>query len=167
MRRLLCLGLVGLVAALFVVFSGCSLFSGHGGWEKEGQQQSALSDVPAPVRATIERLTAGGRIEEIVSEKEGDIVIYDVEAQVGGKHVEYDVDSSGKILTSGEDVPYEAVPQAVRAAAEKYFGASEGLQAFREIEGGKTFYEIAGRKGTVERELKLTDAGQIAADEQE
>ena len=154
MRRLFCLGLVGLVAALFVVFSGCSLFSGHGGWEKEGQQQSALSDVPAPVRATIERPTAGGRIEEIVSEKEG-------------KHVEYDVDSSGKILTSGEDVPYEAVPQAVRAAAEKYFGASEGLQALREIEGGKTFYEIAGRKGTVERELKLTDAGQIAADEQE
>jgi uncharacterized protein YceK len=161
------LALVLLMVALFVLLSGCSLISGHRGREKAGEQRVSLSDVPAPARDTIERLTAGGKIEKIDREKKGDTVIYDVEAQVGGKHVEYDVDSSGAILTSGEDVPYESLPRAVRAAAEKHFGASEGLQAFKEIEGGQTFYEVVGRKGAAKRELKLTDAGQIVEDEEE
>lgn len=158
---------VVVMAALFMGLSGCSVFSEHGE-HKEGHGQAvALSDLPAPARATIERLTAGGEIKKLGKEERDETVVYDVEARVGGKDVEYDVDSNGNIVTSEESVPYESLPAAVRAAAEKYFGSSEGIEASREIEEGKTFYEVAGKKGTAKKELKLTETGEIAEEEEE
>jgi uncharacterized membrane protein YkoI len=124
----------------------------------------ALSDLPAPARTTIETLTAGGTIKALEKEEKGETAIYDVEATVQGKDVEYDVDSAGKVLTSQASVPYASLPAAVRAAAEKYFGSREGLSASKELEGGKTFYEVVGKKGTAKKELKLTETGQISED---
>lgn len=161
MRYMLICGL--LAAGLVLGLPACSLFRHHGGRE----QPVTLSQVPTPTRAAIERLTAGGKIEKLEMEHEGDTVLYDVEAQVAGKHVEYDIDSTGKILTSGEDVSYQSLPPIVRAAAEKYFGSSRGLQAFKEMERGQTFYEVMGKKDGAPRELKLTEGGQIVGDEGE
>ncbi len=73
--------------------------------------------------------------------------------------VEYDVAGNGTVLTTEESVPYASVPAAVRAAAEKYFGSAAGLKASREVENGKTFYEVEGSKKGNAVTLKLTDAG--------
>ena len=150
-----------LIVGLGVGVLGCSLLSKHEGKEAGESQTVTLADLPGPARTTIETLTAGGTIRKLEKEETGGTAIYDVEATVQGKDVEYDVDSSGNVLTSEEAVPYASVPAAVRAAAEKHFGAAEGLKASRELEGGKTFYEVTGPKG----ELKLTETGQIAEDE--
>jgi len=156
------------VAVLLACASGCCTLCRHGSAKKEkGQQAVALSDVPAPARATIQRLTEGGHIKKIEKEQKGATAIYDVEAQVRGKDVEYDVDSSGTILTSEESVEYATLPAAVRVAAENYFGSGEGLKASRELEEGKTFYEVEGRKGGAKRTVKLTDSGQIVEEENE
>lgn len=154
-----------LVVVLIVVLSGCAAISGKGAREEAGAKAMSLSDVPAPARATIERLIAGGEIKKIDREEEGGKVIYDVEATVRGKHVEYDVASDGTVLTSEESVPYASLPQVVRAAAEKYFGSAEGLKAFKELEKGQTFYEVEGKKGDATREIKLTDKGEIIEEE--
>jgi uncharacterized membrane protein YkoI len=125
----------------------------------------SLSDLPAPARATIDRLTAGGNIKKLEKEEQDGKVIYDVEANVKGKDVEYDVASDGKVLTAEESVPYASLPAAVQAAAMKYFGFTKGLIASKEVENGKTFYEVEGKKSGSTIALKLTETGKVVEEE--
>lgn len=157
-RRMMC---VLVTVALFTVLSGCSVSSHHGEGERAGGPAVALSDLPAPAQATIQKLTGAGEIRKLDKEEKGGTVIYDVEARVQGKDVEDHVSSDGTVLTSEESVAFASLPAAVRAAAEKHFGSTAGLKASKELEEGKTFYEVEGGKGSV----KLTDTGAIAEEE--
>jgi uncharacterized membrane protein YkoI len=150
-----------LVAVLIVGLFGCNDISGRSGKKEAPGQVVSLSDIPTPARATIERLTAGGDIKKIEKEEQNGTVIYDVEAKVKDKDVEYDVASDGKVLTAEESVPYTSLPAAVQDAVKKYFGSAEGLKASREVEKDKTFYEVEGKKGGSTVTLKLTDTGKI------
>ena len=152
-----------LVVLLVAGMSGCGTTSEQGACVR----QVPLSAVPEPARLVIETLIAGGEIKTIEKEEVNGQVIYDVEASVGGKDVEYDVASDGTVLTAEESVPYASVPAAVRAAAEKYFGSAAGLKASREVEDGKTFYEVEGSKKGNAVALKLTDAGRIIEEEKQ
>ena len=154
-----------LVAVLIAGLSGCDAISGRAEKKEAPGQVVSLLDVPAPARVTIDRLIAGGEIKKIEKEETGGTVIYDVEARVRDKDVEYDVDSTGKVLTAQESVPYTSLPAVVRAAAEKYFGSAQGLNASKEVEDGKTFYEVEGKKGSSTITLKLTDTGKILEEE--
>jgi len=150
--------------------TGCSCLCKRGekGETKEAPaQQVSLSEVPAPARATIEKVTAGGTIKTIEKAEEGGRTVYDVEATVQGRDVEYDVAADGTVLTSGQSVPYASLPVAIRAAAENYFGSAAGLNALVEVEDGKTFYEVSGKKGKAPITLKLSDTGQIVEEEKE
>jgi len=150
-----------MAAVLVVGLSGCKCLCG-GGEKKEAPAQAVtLSDVPAPARAAIEKLMAGGEIAKIDREGQGDKAIYDVEGKMQGKSVEYDVAADGTVLSTEESVPYASLPAAVQTAASRYFGSSEGLAANKEIEKGKTFYEVEGKKGEAAITLKLTDTGKI------
>jgi uncharacterized membrane protein YkoI len=141
---------------------------GEGAEAKEAPaQQVSLSQVPEPARGVIEKVTAGGTIKKIEKEEESGRTVYDVEATLRDRDVEYDIAADGTILTSGQTVPYASVPLAVRSAAEKYFGSAAGLKAFVELEGGKTFYEISGTKGGTPMTVKLTDTGRIVEEEKE
>jgi len=154
-----------IVVVLMVGFCGCKCPWGE---KKEAPGQAvSLSDVPAPARATIEKLTAGGTIRKIEKAEEGGKTIYDVEATVQGKDVEYDVAADGTVLTSEQSVEYASLPAAVQAAAQKYFGSAEGLTASREIENGKTNYEVGGKKGGAAMTLKITQTGRIIEKEKE
>jgi uncharacterized membrane protein YkoI len=125
-------------------------------------QQMTLSQVPEPARATIVKLTAAGKIKKIEKAEENGKTVYDVEATVQGRDVEYDIAADGTVLTTEQSVPYASLPLAVRNAAEKYFGSAAGLKASVELEAGKTVYEIEGKKG---KALKLSDTGQIVEEE--
>jgi uncharacterized membrane protein YkoI len=134
--------------------------------EKEAPAQAVtLSEVPAKARATIETFTAGGEITRIEREGQGDKAVYDVEATVRGKKVEYDIASDGSVLSSEESIPYTSVPTSVQIAASRYFGSSQGLSASKEIEKAKTYYEVEGKKGDTTVTLKITDAGKIIEEE--
>jgi len=154
-----------MVAVLLVGLCGCESILGRAAKKEAPGQVVSLSDVPEPARATIERLTAGGEIKKIEKEETGGTVIYDVEARLKDKDVEYDVASDGKVLTAEESVPYSSLPAAVRAAVEKYFGSAEGLKASKEIEDGKIFYEVEGKKGGAVIALKLDETGKILEEE--
>ena len=154
-----------LVAVLIVGLFGCNAISGRAEKKEAPGQAVTLSDLPAPARATIEKLTAGGKIKSIEREETGGMVIYDVEAKMKDKDVEYDVTANGKIVSSEESVPYTSLPVAVQAAVKKYFGSAEGLKASKEIEKGKTFYEVEGKKDGSTIELKLSEKGRILEEE--
>jgi uncharacterized membrane protein YkoI len=154
---------VGLV--LVAGLSGCNC-----PWAQKKEipaEAVTLADVPAPAKAAIEKLMAGGEIAKIEREGEGNKAIYDVEGRSQGKNVEYDVAADGTVLSSEESVPYASLPESVRTAAARYFGSSEGLAANREIEKGKTFYEVEGLKGGATITLKLSDTGKILEEEKE
>ena len=112
---------------------GCSSFKG-GGAEKQESTRVSLSQLSSPARATVQKLTAGGQID-------------DVEATVGGKHVEYTIaEADGAVLGTETSIEFSQLPEPVRMAAQKYFGGSTGLKAMKGVEDGKTSYEIEGPK---------------------
>ncbi len=149
------------------VLCGCNCFCKRGETKEPPAQAVALADVPAAARATIEKLTTGGTIRKLEKAKENGQTVYDVEATVGDKDVEYDVAADGKVLTSEESVPLASLPAAVQTAAHTYFGTAAGLKASRELEAGKTFYEVSGSKAGAPVTVKFTDTGKIVEEEKE
>jgi uncharacterized membrane protein YkoI len=106
-----------------------------------------LTQLSEPARATVEKVTAGGKIEQMTKEVERGKTVYDVEAEVDGKHLEFLIaDTDGAVLGTEVPIAYGELPEAVRAAAEKYFGTASGLKAMKGVEFGETTYEIEGTK---------------------
>lgn len=94
--------LICAVAVLSVGLVGCGIFSGHEEW---GEHHAvALSSLPSAAQATVARLTASGTIKKLDRcercEREHGMATYCLEASVGGKDVEYAIDSSGKVLST-------------------------------------------------------------------
>ena len=134
---------------------------------EDKSEQVALTDLPAPARAAVEKWLGDGKIKKIDKEIEDGKVVYDVEATKDGKHVETTVAENATVMSVEEEVAFDALPKPVREAAEKYFGGSKGLQASKEIEGGKTAYEVEGKKGDAKMALKLDVTGKILEEEKE
>ncbi len=61
-------------------------------------QDLTLEQLPAPVRATVERETKGGQITDIERDHEAGQIIYEVEFTLEGKSYELDIATDGKLL---------------------------------------------------------------------
>ena len=132
------LAAVTLAAGMAALVAGCA----------QREERVTLAQVSAPARATVLKVTAGGKVDQIDKEVERGKVVYDVEATVGGKHVEFLIDDAdGAVLGTEKEIKFGQLPGVVRAAAEKYFGTTSGLKAMKGVEYGETHYEIEGPKG--------------------
>ena len=141
-RPLIIASFVALGMGVFAV--GCASTKSAGG---AGEQPVTITQLSPPARATVEKATAGGSVDQIDREFERGKVVYDVEATVAGKHVEYLVaDSNGEVLGTEVSIDFNELPAAVRIAAEKYFRTSAGLKAMKGVEYGETHYEVEGPK---------------------
>ena len=124
------------------------------------EQHVSLAQTSAPARATIERETVGGMIGEIVREFEHNQIVYDIEGNVGGKHLEWLVaDSDGAILGTETEIETSKAPMAVLNAAEKYFDNSSGLLIMKGVEYGETHYEVEGLKNGRKVEVTYDSTG--------
>src|SRR5258706_3865001 len=72
-------------AAMAALATGCASTK-SGGAAKE--ERVSVAQMSAPARTTVEKVTAGGKVDQVDKEVERGKVVYDVEATVGGKHVE-------------------------------------------------------------------------------
>ena len=157
---------VALLGFLGVAFlAGCSSDRKGGDGDEAREERVAMTDLPAPARATAERLTAGGKIEKIDKETEKGRTVYDVEAEVGGKHVEYTIGADGAVLGDETAIEWKELPAAVQAAAEKFFGTSAGLAPSAVNEEGKTVYEIEGKKNGKKVAATFDASGKILEEE--
>jgi hypothetical protein len=105
-------------------------------------------------------VTAGGQVDKLTREVEKGKVIYDVEATVGGRHVEFLIaDADGAVLGTEVPVEFNELPEPVRAAAEKYFGGTTGLKAMKGVEYGETHYELEGPRNGKTVEVTFDPAG--------
>jgi uncharacterized membrane protein YkoI len=144
-----------LAAGLAGLATGCAT-------SKSGmkEQRVTVAELSAPARATVEKVTAGGTVDQIDKEFERGKVVYDVEATVGGKHVEYLIgDADGAVLGTEVSIEYSELPEAVRMAAEKYFDSTSGLKAMKGDEYGETHYEIEGPKNGKNVEATFDPSG--------
>jgi uncharacterized membrane protein YkoI len=124
------------------------------------EQRVSLVQMSAPARATVEKETADGKVDQIDKEVEKGKVVYDVEATVGGKHVEFLIaDADGAILGTENQIEFRELPEPVRAAAEKHFGTSTGLTVMKGVEYGKTHYEVEGMKNGKKVEVTFDPTG--------
>jgi hypothetical protein len=89
--------------------------------------------------------------------------VYDVEATADGKHLEFLIaDADGTVLGTEVPIAYGDLPEAVRTAAEKYFGTAVGLTAMKGVEYGETTYEIEGPRNGKTVEATFDPTGKPA-----
>jgi uncharacterized membrane protein YkoI len=124
------------------------------------EQDVSLAQLSEPARATVTQATSGGHVDKITKEVERGQTVYDVEATVGGRHMEYLVaEADGKMLGTEVPVEFTELPEPVRAATEKYFGTTTGLTIMKGVEYGETHYEIEGQKNGKKVEVTFDPAG--------
>ena len=67
--------------------------------DDEKEERVKLADCPKPVQKTLKRESKGGKIEEIVREKEDGKIIYEAEIELDGKEYEVEVAEDGTLLS--------------------------------------------------------------------
>ena len=160
-RILICV----LLAIVVTGICGCAGMSRQTAKDEKAAGQLTLCDVPAPARTMIEILTTGGKILKLEKEEEGGKVIYDIEGIVRGKYVEFDIAENGVVMTAQQSITFKMLPEPVQTAVINYFGSKKGLKPHREVEEGKIFYEVEGKKDNTPVALKLDDTGKIVEEE--
>ncbi len=154
------IALMPAVAAAGLV-SGCS--SPRGGSAPSKEIRVSLAELSGPARATVVRVTRGGTVDQIDREVERGKAVYDVEATMGGKHVEFLIgDADGAVLGTEVPIDYSELPEAVRASAASYFGGATGLKSMKGVEYGETSYEIEGKKNGKTVEITFDSKGRRA-----
>ena len=85
--------------------------------------------------------------------------LYDNAAPGGWMEIEAERD--GTIIELEAEIPIEALPASVKAAAERELPGGTIIGAEREIVGGRQGYEVKKRKGGREYELVFTPEGEL------
>src|SRR5690349_10749358 len=95
------------IVTLVGLATGCSSLKRGG-----GEQDVTLEQMSAPARATISKEIAGGHVDKITKEVERGKTVYDVEATVNGRHMEYLIaDADGALLGTEVPIPFDELPE--------------------------------------------------------
>jgi len=145
-------------------------------------QELSLQQVPAPVRATIEKHAGQGEIVEIEREIENGQVVYEAEVIVDGEEIELLVSAAGEFLgaeAEGEDdedtdedededsIQWEQLPLPVQATLSRTLPGIQLTELTREAEHGLVVYEAAYETNGVEHEVELTEDGHLLESEEQ
>jgi uncharacterized membrane protein YkoI len=108
-----------------------------------GAASLQLKDLPSAVQKTVQETLKGGQIRNISREKENGVTQYEVETMLNGKHRDFEVGATGKLLVVEEETDITTIPAAAKAAIEKKAaGGKIGMVEFF-MRGGETLYEAA------------------------
>jgi uncharacterized membrane protein YkoI len=131
------------------------------------EERVPLDRVPAAAKAAADKAVPGVRWKKAEKEQEDGKTIYELKGRdPKGKKIEVEVSPDGKQVSVEEKISLDAVPTAVKQAADKAVPGAKWKWAEQENEGGKTFYELKGRdpKG---KKVKLeisADGKQVTAE---
>ncbi len=127
---------------------------------KEG---ATIDDVPAPVKATIEREAGGGAIQELNRTTRNGKTVYEATLEVGEKNIELTVDPEGKTVDQviKEDVTIDRVPAAVRETIQRETGEGDIVAIERVTRNGKTAFEAQLEAGGKTFELTVSPEGKV------
>lgn len=127
-----------------------------GGDDDDGQRVNA-GDVPAAVHLALTDY-AGPRGYSFSMEREHGVAVYEARWQADGRSFEAEVSADGRLLEIEETVPAEAVPPAVRQAAEARLGGAAGA-TFHKLT--VFLYEAEAVVDGREREVLVSPTGRV------
>ena len=154
-----------MAAGLTALAAACASNKAGTEGKEDAVARISLAEMTAPARAAVEKLTVGGKVEKIDRETEKGKEIYDVEATVNGKHMEYAIAADGSVVGTETGISFGELPEAVQTAAVKYFGGATGLAPARVEEDGRTVYEIEGKKNGKKVAATFDPTGKLAGEE--
>jgi len=143
------------------------IVAGGVGATRAEAEQIAMKDLPTAVRSAAEKAISGGSLKRVVMEKEDGQVAYSVEATMAGNTKEFTFAADGTLLAEEEGVAFAKLPEAVRAAAESYFGGNRDLRASKENAKNVTSYELEGQKGGKRVSATFSAAGVLLEEEED
>ncbi|HUW81506.1 MAG TPA: PepSY-like domain-containing protein [Phycisphaerae bacterium] len=144
-------------------------------WAAEGdEQQVTLDQVPAAVKATILKESAGAKITGIERETKNGKTIYDAEFLLNGKGIEIKVAPDGTLLgreaeDEGDDedgLTIDQVPEPARAALLKLAGGATIVKAEREREHGVLVYGAKWVVNSTQHGAAVTAEGKLIETEE-
>ena len=112
-----------IVATLAVTF----VLSVAAAYAQDTEKKVKMSDLPEPVRKTVREQSKGATIRGLAKETENGITSYEVELKVNGHSRDVLIDPGGAVLAVEEEVPLNALPQAVKAELLKKAGKGKIL----------------------------------------
>ena len=128
----------------------------------EKKEEVRLTDVPAAVRATIERELGGVIPEKIERQTEEGTIRYEVDAEMAdGREIDLDVAEDGTLLEKKEEVRLTDVPVAVRATIKRELGGVMPEKVERVTEGGTIHYEVEAEVSGKDIELEIGEDGTL------
>ncbi len=118
------------------------------------------TQVPAKVMAALEARFPGAKVREWSQDKEGDIVVVDVEFEVDGRKLEADIEEDGTIHNWEREISESDLPAAIRVAmASKYpTAALQEIMETTAVKDGKEVleeYEIVIEAGA-DKQVEVT-----------
>ena len=126
--------------------------------------------IPKKVMDTLMAKFPKAEIHKWTKEKEGDVVVYDLEFKQEGRKFEADIKEDGTIHNWEKEVAVKDVPDAVKKAVEKKYARSSPKEIMQitavkngkeELEGYEIVLETAGKK---EVEVTVAPDGKILED---
>jgi uncharacterized membrane protein YkoI len=128
----------------------------------EKEEEVRLTDVPAAVRATIERELGAVRPEKIERKSEEGTVHYEVDAETtDDREIDLEVAEDGRLLEKQEEVRLTDVPAAVRATIERELGGVRPEEVQRVTEEGTIHYEVEAEVSGKDIELEIGADGTL------
>jgi hypothetical protein len=112
--------LFSLVLILCLVFS-CQQQKENAAVEKEAAKDLKLDEIPAVVMDALMAKFPQAEIHQWTQEKEGDIVVYDIEFTQAGRKFEADIKADGTIHNWEKEISTEELPEAARKAVEEMY----------------------------------------------
>ena len=135
-------------------FAGLLLFFLTSGASAE--RQIALKDLPAVVRASVQREIAGSTLKRLVKEAEDGKTFYEAETVRADLGRDLLFDATGQLVEVEERIAIDAAPAAVRAALD---ARGRILRIERATKGSRITYEALVQKNGKKSEVTVDERG--------
>lgn len=118
-----------------------------------------VKDLPPAAQKTIREQTRGSRILKIGREEKDGAMVYEVETQTQGGRRDLLVSSSGEVLEIEQEVEWNAVPPAARAALARKASGGKIVKVEEVTRNGRVIYEASIRRQGKTEEAAVTASG--------
>ncbi|HVW12071.1 MAG TPA: hypothetical protein VHC90_26010 [Bryobacteraceae bacterium] len=104
-----------------------------------------LENLPPAVQAAVKEQTKNATLVGLSTEKENGKTTYEVETKVNGKSRDLELDKTGALLETEDEVDINTIPAAAKAALQKRAGAGTITKVEKVTAGSSISYEAAIR----------------------
>ena len=145
------------------------------GWIANADKEISMSQVPQAVKTAIEKYATGGKIVEVILDKEDGETLYEAVVLRDGKKTEYEFSSSGQLLEeegenegeeseesdSEREIQLSDAPAAVQVAFQKAAKGNPILKVEQETDDDVSTYEADFEIEGVKHSVKCAVTGEV------